>query len=278
MQGAMNRSILITGCSSGIGLDAARTLKKRGWRVIATARTPADITRLIDDEGLEVLHLELADPVAIAACADAALQMTNGKLDAIYSNAAYGQPGAVEDLTPALLREQIEVNLIGTHDLTRRIIPAMRKNRSGRIVQCSSILGFVAVAYRGAYCASKFALEGLTTAMRLELEGTGIKVAMIEPGPIRSRFVDTARARLEKNIDIQGSAHREVYLARLEGMKAGGKSFFKLEPAAVTKRLIHALESPRPRRLYYVTTPTYLAAIFKRVMPPVAAEYFAKRF
>ncbi len=274
----MTRSILITGCSSGIGLDAARTMKRRGWRVIATARKPEDLARLKDDEGVEALHLELADPASIVACADAALTMTGGKLDAIFSNAAHGQPGAVEDLTPQLLRHQIEVNLIGTHDLTRRLIPAMRANGQGRIVQCSSILGFVAVSYRGAYCASKFALEGLTNAMRLELEGTGIKVSLIQPGPIRTRFVEHAVENLETNIDIENSPHREVYLARLEGMKAGGKSFFKLEPSAVTKRLIHALESPRPHRQYYVTTPTYLAAIFKRVMPPAAAEYFAKKF
>lgn len=274
----MTRSILITGCSSGIGLDAVRVLKARGWRVIATARTPEDIARLKADEGVEALHLELADPKSIAACADAVLGMTGGKLDALFSNAAHGQPGAVEDLTPDLLRHQMEVNLIGTHDLTRRFIPSMRASGSGRIVQCSSILGFVAVSYRGAYCASKHALEGLTNALRMELEGTGVKVTMIEPGPIRSRFVETALANLLANIDIDNSPHRDIYRARIEGMKAGGKSFFKLEPSAVSKRLIHALESPRPRRRYYVTTPTYLAAIFQRVMPPFAAEYFAKKF
>ena len=274
----MTRSILITGCSSGIGLDACRTMKARGWRVIATARKPEDIARLKNEEGVEVLHLELADPKSIAACADAALNMTGGKLDAIFSNAAYGQPAAVEDLTPDLLRQQIEVNLIGTHDLTRRLIPSMRNNGGGRIVQCSSILGFVAVAYRGAYCASKFALEGLTNAMRLELADTGIKVSLIEPGPIRTRFVDNALANLLANIDIDHSPHREVYRARIGAMKAGGASVFKMEPAAVTKRLIHALESPRPRRRYYVTVPTYLAAIFQRIMPAVAGEYFAKKF
>lgn len=274
----MTRSILITGCSSGIGLDAVRTMKARGWRVIATARKVEDIDRLKSEEGVEVLHLELADPKSIAACADAALAMTGGKLDALFSNAAHGQPGAVEDLTPDLLRYQIEVNLIGTHDLTRRLIPSMRANGSGRIVQCSSILGFVAVSYRGAYCASKHALEGLTNALRMELEGTGIKVTMIEPGPIRSRFVETAMNNLIANIDIENSPHRDLYRARIEGMKAGGKSFFKLEPSAVSKRLIHALESQRPRRRYYVTTPTYLAAVFQRVMPPFAAEYFAKKF
>jgi NAD(P)-dependent dehydrogenase (short-subunit alcohol dehydrogenase family) len=274
----MTRTILITGCSSGIGLDAVRTMKARGWRVIATARKPEDIARLKNEEGVEVLFLELADPKSIAACAEAALAMCGGKLDAIFSNAAHGQPGAVEDLTPELLRHQFEVNVIGTHDLTRRLIPAMRKNGSGRIVQNSSILGFVAVAYRGAYCASKHALEGLTNAMRLELEGTGIKVSLIEPGPIKSRFVENALANLLANIDLENSPHRDVYRARIEGMKTGGASFFKLEPAAVSKRLIHALESPRPRRRYYVTTPTYLAAFFQRAMPAVAGEFFSKKF
>ena len=274
----MTRSILITGWSSGIGLDAARTMKRRGWRVLATARKLEDLARLKAEDGLEALYLELADPASIAACADAVLALTNGRLDAIFSNAAHGQPGAVEDLTPDLLRHQFEVNVIGTHDLTRRFIPSMRANGAGRIVQCSSILGFVAVAYRGSYCASKFALEGLTNAMRLELTGTGIKVSLIEPGPIRTRFVEHAVENLENNIDIAHSPHREVYLARLEGMKAGGKSFFKLEPSAVTKRLIHAVESPRPQRRYYVTTPTYLAAAFNRLLPPFATEYFAKKF
>jgi NAD(P)-dependent dehydrogenase (short-subunit alcohol dehydrogenase family) len=274
----MPRTILITGCSSGIGLDAVRTMKARGWRVIATARKPDDIARLKAEEGVEVLELELADPKSIAACADAALHLTGGKVDAIFSNAAYGQPGAVEDLTPDVLRRQFEVNVIGTHDLTRRLIPSMRANGFGRIVQCSSILGFVAVAYRGAYCASKHALAALTNSMRLELAGTGIKVSLIEPGPIRSRFVENALANLLSNIDRENSAHRDVYRTRIESMKTGGKDLFKLEPSAVSKRLVHALESSRPQRRYYVTTPTYLAAIFQRIMPPAAGEYFAKKF
>jgi NAD(P)-dependent dehydrogenase (short-subunit alcohol dehydrogenase family) len=274
----VTRSILITGCSSGIGLDGARTMKARGWRVIATARKPDDIARLKAEDGLEVVALELSDPHSIAACAATALEMTDGKLGAIFNNAAFGQPGAVEDLTPDLLREQLEVNLIGTHDLTRRIIPAMRKNGAGRIVQCSSVLGFIVAPYRGAYCASKFALEALSNAMRLELEGSGIKVSIIEPGPIRSRFVETAVQRLEAKIDMENSPHRELYRARLAGMKAGGKTAFKLEPAAVSKRLIHALESPRPQRRYYVTTPTYLAAAFQRLLPAAASEFFTKKF
>ena len=273
----MERSILITGCSSGIGLDAARTLKKRGWRVIATARRREDLDRLIND-GLEVAQLELADSRSIAACAAHALQLTGGKLGAVFNNAAFGQAGAVEDLTADVLREQLEVNLIGTHDLTRQLIPAMRVNGAGRIVQCSSILGFVSAPYRGAYCASKFALEALTTAMRLELEDSGIKVSLIEPGPIRSRFVENSIARLEGRVDIANSVHSAAYAARLASMKTGGKTAFKLEPSAVTKRLIRALESARPKRRYYVTAPAYLAAAFQRLLPVAAAEYFTRRF
>ncbi len=274
----MPRSILITGCSSGIGLDAVRTMKARGWRVIATARKPDDLARLRSQEGVEALYLELLDPHSIATCAVDVLSLTNGKLDAVFNNAAFGQPGAVEDITPEILREQFEVNVIGTHDLTRRLIPSMRRHNSGRIVQCSSILGFVAVSYRGPYCASKHALEALSTCLRLELADTGIKVSLIEPGPIRSRFVESAMERFVSHIDIENSPHREKYLMRLEAMKAGGQSVFKLEPSAVSKRLIHAVESARPQRRYYVTTPTYLAAAFKRVLPPFATEYFATKF
>lgn len=274
----MKRSVLITGCSSGIGLDAVRALRERDWRVIATARKPEDLARLKRFEGVEALHLELADPKSIATCAVRALEMTNGTLYAVFNNAAFGQPGAVEDLTPALLREQFEVNVIGTHDLTRRIIPSMRKRGEGRIVNCSSVLGMVVAPYRGAYCASKFALEALTTSLRLELERTGIRVSLIEPGPIRSRFVEHVAARLVATIDIEHSHHREVYRQRLEALKAGVPSYFKLEPEAVSKRLIHALESKRPQKHYYVTTPTKLAGVFRRVLPQGAIDYLTKKF
>lgn len=273
----MSRSILITGCSSGIGLASARVLHARGWRVLATARTPQDREMLAYELGVEALHLDLADPDSIAACAMEALARTDANLDAVFNNGAYGQVGAVEDLTPALLRRQLEVNLIGTHDLTRRLIPAMRAAKRGRIVQCSSVLGFVAVPYRGAYCASKFALEALSDAMRFELAGTGIHVSLIEPGPIRSRFVEHALANFRAGIDIEGSPHRATYLARLAAMETGGKSTFKLEPEAVAAKLVHAVESARPKRRYKVTIPTHLAALGKRVLPPPWADWLVQR-
>lgn len=271
------KSILITGASSGIGLASARLLRAKGWRVLATARAEADLIMLQRDAGVEALHLELADPRSVAWCASEALRLTDGKLTALFNNAAYGQVGAVEDLDPAVLRQQFEVNLFGTHDLTRRIMPAMRANGHGRIVQCSSVLGIVSVPYRGAYCASKFALEALSDAMRHELRGTDIHVSIIEPGPIRTRFVERALATFRATVDIENSAHRAVYLARLAAMEQGGKSTFKLEPEAVAWKLVHAVESPRPRRRYAVTIPTYIAAVSKRVLPASLADWIAQR-
>lgn len=261
------RSILITGCSSGIGLASARLMKERGWRVLATARRPEDLERLARAEGLEALPLELTDPVSIATCAETALRLTEGRLDALFNNAAYGQVGAVEDLTPAVLRLQLECNLIGTHDLTRRILPAMRRQGAGRIVQCSSVLGIVAGSLRGAYSASKFALEAMSDAMRLELAGTGIHVAIIEPGPIRTRFIDNVLAAFERHIDWQGSPHRAAYERRMLALRSGGKEAFKLGPEAVAAKVAHAVESPRPRIRYRVTVPTHLAALMKRALP-----------
>lgn len=271
------KSILITGASSGIGLASARLLRAKGWRVLATARAEADLIMLQRDAGVEALHLELADPRSVAWCASEALRLTDGKLTALFNNAAYGQVGAVEDLDPAVLRQQFEVNLFGTHDLTRRVMPAMRANGHGRIVQCSSVLGIVSVPYRGAYCASKFALEALSDAMRHELRGTDIHVSIIEPGPIRTRFVERALATFRATVDIENSAHRTTYLARLAAMEQGGKSTFKLEPEAVAWKLVHAVESPRPRRRYAVTIPTYIAAVSKRVLPASLADWIAQR-
>jgi len=265
------RSILITGCSSGIGLACARGMRDRGWRVLATARRDDDLA-MLEGQGLEAIHLELLDPQSVAACAASALERTSGKLFALFNNAAYGQPGAVEDLTTEALRTQFETNVFSWHDLTNRIIPAMRANGRGRIVQCSSVLGFISPPWRGAYNASKHALEALTCSLRFELEGSGILVSAIQPGPIHSRFVERAVAALTENVDMDASPHAETYRARLEAMKQGGATFFKLEPEAVLKKLIHAVESPRPRLTYKVTWPTHFAAWGLRVLPPRLAN------
>jgi NAD(P)-dependent dehydrogenase (short-subunit alcohol dehydrogenase family) len=269
------RSVLITGCSSGIGLASAREMKARGWRVFATARKPQDIARLKHEHGLESLYLDYAEPQSIADAAAHVLEATGGTLDALFNNGAYGQPGAVEDVTPNVLRAQLEANVIGWHDLTRRIIPAMRARGEGRIVFCSSVLGLIAAPYRGAYCASKFAVEALADALRMELAGTGLHVSLIEPGPIATRFVEHAIEAYRRNIDMEASPHRDIYRARLIKMEQGGQTTFKLPPETVAAKLVHALESKRPKARYYVTFPTYAAAFLRRFLPTSLLDVLA---
>lgn len=263
---ALPRSVLVTGCSSGIGHAAALGLAGRGWRVFATARREADLARL-RDAGLDAVALELDDSASIEACVAAVLEATGGRLDALFNNAAYGQPGAVEDLSREVLRTQLETNLLGTHELTCRVLPTMRQQGQGRIVQNSSVLGLAALPYRGAYVCSKFALEGLTDTLRLELTGSGIEVSLIEPGPISSRFRQNAYRAFKAHIDTAHSAHAETYRtveARLAGDDDGGR--FTLGADAVVKKLVHALESPRPKARYYVTVPTHLFGTLKRLL------------
>ena len=261
------RSILITGCSTGIGLATARLLRDKGWRVFATARKPADLQRLERDEKLEAIPLELADMTSIAACATEVLRRTDGRLTALYNNAAYGLVGAMEDISGDALARLLTVNVVGMHELTRLIIPAMRRQGYGRIVNCSSVLGFVSGPYRGAYSASKYAVEGMTDALRMELQGTGILVSLIEPGPIESEFLGTAIGSMNGAVDRAASPHAETYQHRLAAMQSGGRSRFKLGPDAVARKVAHAVESPRPKIRYRVSILTYASALGKRLLP-----------
>ena len=273
----MSQSVLITGCSSGIGLCLAEGLAAQGWRVFATTRKPGDV-EMLKGKGLESLQLDLDDSASIQHAVEEILHRTGGTLDALINNAAYGQAGAVEDLRREVLRAQFETNLFGTVELTNRVIPVMRAQRHGRIVQISSLLGLVALPYRGAYTASKFALEGLTDTLRLELTNTGIHVSLIEPGPIKSRFRANSLATFKSSIDIEHSPHRAHYegvLRRLE--KIGPAAPFTLPPTAVLKRVLHALEHPRPRRRYYVTIPTYLFAGARRLLPNSLLDWLLQR-
>ena len=261
------RSIIITGCSSGIGAYCAEALKSQGWRVFATARKDADIEAL-RAKGIETHYLDYTQPQSIANLVDEVLRQTDGTLDALFNNGAYAQPGAIEDLPVEALRQQFEANFFGWHDLTRRVIPVMRRQGHGRIVHCSSILGLVPMKWRGAYVASKFALEGLMLAQRMELEGSGIDVSLIEPGPIASRFTYNAASHAEANIDMEASVHRELYQRQMAKLKSGGtKSKNKLGPEAVYAVLLHALEAPRPRPHYVVTRPAKLGSLARRLMP-----------
>lgn len=269
------KTILITGCSSGIGYDAAHGLKARGWRVFAACRKQADCDRLIT-EGLESPLLDYEDEGTIETAVAEVLEATGGTLDALFNNGAFACPGAVEDLPRGALREIFEANVFGWHDLTRRLIPVMRKQGHGRIVQCSSVLGFVTLPWRGAYNSTKYALEGLTDTLRIEMMGTGIDVVLIEPGPVTSKIRVNSIPQFERWIDWENSPRAEQYRATL--LKRlykhdGSKDTFELPASAVTKKLIHAVEARRPRARYYVTTPTYMMGTLRRILPTRALDW-----
>lgn len=272
------RTVLITGCSSGIGYDAAHGLAKRGWRVLATCRRPEDCARL-EGEGLESFPLDYASEDSLSAAMDQVMARTGGRLDALYNNGAFAIPGATEDLPRGALREIFETNLFGVHDLTRRVIPLMRAQGHGRIVNCSSVLGLVPMKWRGAYVATKFALEGLSDVLRLEMAETGIRVILLEPGPITSNIRVNSIPRFERWINWQASPRADQYRDTLTKRlyENRGPDRFELPPSAVTAKLVHALESPRPRARYYVTTPTHLMGTLRRVLPTRALDWVISR-
>lgn len=262
-----NRYVLITGCSSGIGLAAARGLRQHGFSVIASTRSEEDAARL-RSEGLTTVRLDLRDPASIEAGAAEALYLAGGRLYGLFNNGAYGQPGALEDLPTEALREQLETNLIGWHHLIRLVLPGMLAAGEGRIVQNSSVLGLVAMRYRGAYNTSKFALEGYSDTLRLELAGSGVHVSLIEPGPIDTRFRVNARDAFLRHVDPKASRHKKAYrqtLKRLE--KEGPSGRFTLPPESCLPPLVHALSSRRPKARYPVTFPTRLFGWLRRLLP-----------
>jgi len=273
----MARTILITGCSSGIGYDAAKGLAARGWRVFATCRQATDCERL-RGEGLESFRLDYDDEASIAAAVEEAAKRSGGKIDALFNNGAFACPGRLEDLPRGAMRALFETNLFGYHDLTRRVIPLMRAKGGGRIVNCSSILGLVAAEWRGAYVASKFALEGMTDVLRLEMRGTGIHAILIEPGPIRSKIRENAKAHFERWIDWEKAHRREDY-ERLRGRlnESHTRDAFQMEPEAVTKVLVKALEARRPKARYGVTLPTHAVFILRRILPSRALDWVISR-
>ena len=272
------KSILITGCSSGIGYDAAETLHNRGWRVFATCRSETDCERL-RELGFESFRLDYQDEASITAAINETLSRTGGTLDALFNNGAYAIPGAIEDLSRDAMRDIFETNVFGQIDLSNRLIPLMREQGHGRIVFNSSVMGFVSTPYRGAYCATKFALEALIDAQRMEHKDSPLEFILIEPGPITTDFGSNATKQFEKWIDIETAHRKDVYTAMLEKRKAsvGKKGFTELPPSGVTAKLIHALESPRPSPRYYVTWATHLAGIMRRIFPTRLLDWVLSR-
>lgn len=261
------RSILVTGCSSGIGAWCARALRDDGWRVFATARNPEDVAALAADR-FEAFLIDYRDHATFAPALDAILGATGGTLDALFNNGGYAQAGAVEDMPVDALRAQFETNVFGWHELTRRVVPVMRAQGHGRIVFNSSVLGRIPVRWRGAYSASKHAIEALAQTMAYELADTGIHISLIEPGPITSKIASNGLAHFEANIDVDHSPHREAYQGQLARLRQGGvKSRFKLEPDAVHAVLTHALNARQPRMHYPVTLPAKISMLLRRLLP-----------
>ncbi len=262
----MKKTILITGCSSGIGYCVAKALHERGYRVFATARRQESVD-MLRAEGLESFYLDLTDSNSIHWAFEEVMRRTDGELYALFNNGAYGLPGAVEDLERDALRVQFETNVFGWQELTNLAIPVMRRQNYGRIIQNSSVLGFVSLPFRGAYNASKYAIEGLSDTLRLELKGTKVFVCLIEPGPIASQFRINSVKALAKYVDVDKSFHREKYQGVLKRLNTKGPAVpFTLPPEAVLKRVIHALEATNPQPRYYVTFPTYLFGVLKRLL------------
>ena len=263
----MSDFILITGCSTGIGLHLAQRLQQEGFSVLATARNEADVKRL-KESGLDAHQLDLDNEQSIEQAAEWALTQSAGQLYGLINNGAYGQPGAIEDLPTPALRAQFDTNLFGWHHLIRQILPVLLKNKRGRIIQVSSLLGLVAMKYRGAYNASKFALEGYTDTLRLELRNTAVQVSLVEPGPVRSQFRSNALKKFLQHIDVNKSRHQEIYQLTLQRLQhPEPKNPFTLEPESCVVPVLHALRNRRARARYGVTFPTHLFAVLRRVLP-----------
>nr|WP_028383454.1 SDR family NAD(P)-dependent oxidoreductase [Legionella moravica] len=257
--------IFITGCSSGIGYETVFALQKRGHRVIASCRKSEDVARLIE-EGVEALLMDVSESSSITNAFSELLKLTSGRLDVLINNAGYGQAGALEDISRSVIRQQFETNVFGLLELTNLAVPVMRKQGSGRIINVSSILGIISMPMRGAYNASKYAVEGLSDTLRLELKSSGIDVICIEPGPIDSRFRDNAVDRSLQHIDINNSFFKNQYEVMLTSYKQNkADSIFTKKPDAVIKKLIHAIEAKHPKPKYPVTFPAYLFIVLKRI-------------
>ena len=256
-------NIVITGCSSGIGLETAIYLKERGVRVYPTARREEDVEKLQAMGFEDAMKLDVASSEEIEAVISRVLEK-EGTIDVWFNNAGYGQPGAIEDLPADVLREQFETNVFGLHECTRQIIPVMRKQGYGKIIQHSSVLGLISLFGRGAYNASKYAIEGLTDTLRQELAGTQIYPVLLNTGPITSHFRQTAMQRLRENIDIEHSVFKERYLKNLQAKKS--EVPFNEEAVSVAKVVDEIIRMERPRPRYYITKATYLLGYLKRIL------------
>lgn len=263
-----SKTVLITGCSSGIGRATADLLRDHGWTVFPSARKAEDL-EMLAQAGFEPVELDVSRSASVQAAAKCVLEKTGGSLGALVNNAGFGQAGAMEDVSREALRQQFEVNVFGLQELSNAVIPAMREAGCGRIVNISSVLGFISTPLLGSYCASKYAVEALSDAQRVELRSSGIMVSLVEPGPITTEFRKNAADRAEETLQHESrfSGQYQHEIRRRKKAASGKKKPFALPPEAVADKILHALESPSPKRRYYVTTVTYLVALGRHILP-----------
>jgi len=265
------RAVLITGCSSGIGLCLAHGLRNAGYRVFATVRKKEDMIKL-KKLGFDVFLLDLSSSQSIRTAIDEIYQKTDS-LYSLINNGAYGQTGALEDISREVLEKQFQANVFGWHELTNLVLPSMKERNEGRIIYISSVLGFVAMSFRGPYVASKFAIEGLVDTLRLELKQTRIKLSLVQPGPIKSKFRQNALLAFKENVDPSNSDYKREYKTMIKRLNSDKNVKFTLAPESVLRCVLHALESKVPKNHYRVTFPTKLFGILCRILPSSWMDY-----
>lgn len=270
------KAVLITGCSSGIGLCVAQGLKQAGYQVFASARQAKDV-EMLKAQGFEALQLDLDSSKSINEACVSIFKKTNNTLYGLIHNGAYGQVGALEDISRQALEEQFQTNVFGWHELTNLVLPKMKQNNQGRIIYLSSVVGFVAMPFRGSYNASKFAIEGLVNTLRLELSNTQVQLSLIQPGPIESKFKANAYKAFKKHVDMENSDYQTSYQQMIVRLQSKKLADFTLGPEAVLKCCLHALSAKQAQIHYRVTFPTKLSAVLIRLLPTYLMDKFLNK-
>jgi len=268
------KTILITGCSTGIGLQTALYLKQKGFQVFPTARKEKDV-EMLKELGFDAFVLDVTKKKTIEKTLKQILEITKGRLDVVFNNAGFGQPGVVEDLSTKVLKEQFETNVFGLHEVTIQVLSIMKKQRYGKIIQHSSVLGLISLKFRGAYNASKYAIEGLTDTLRLELDNTNIQITLLNTGPVTSDFRKNAIIKTQENIDIENSRFKEVYYKNIQAEKS--EVPFNLPSIAVAKKVEKIILSQRIKPRYYITKATYILGFAKRILSTSKLDKILKR-
>jgi NAD(P)-dependent dehydrogenase (short-subunit alcohol dehydrogenase family) len=256
--------ILITGSSSGIGRATATYAAARGHRVFATARKPEDLADFSRPGSIDVLALDVTDAASIERAVAEVLRRS-ARLDALVNNAGYAQYGSVEDVTLPDWRRQYDVNVFGAVAAIQAALPALRKSGGGTIVNVSSVGGKISIPFAAPYCSSKHALEAISDALRVEVAPFGIRVVLVEPGPIATRFGDRARAEVEPILQKPGP-YKAFYA---DAERAMNEDFQRglLPPEAAARVIVKSIESRRPRTRYRVTLMAKFSIPARRFLP-----------